>query len=61
VTIQLSKQYDIKGIDGMTLHTILTALADAQRMYAKAGMTGMAENAKNAHQTILDQTKEYSL
>lgn len=37
----------------MTMHTLLTALADAERMYKKAGMTGLAENSANAYKVIL--------
>ena len=54
MTIQLSKKYDVRGVEGMTLHTILASLADAERMYRKAGLTGFAENAKQAHSTLLN-------
>jgi len=53
IGINLSAKYDITDIDGMTIHTLLTALADAERMYKKAGMTGLAENAANAYKLIL--------
>jgi hypothetical protein len=56
MTINLNNQYDLKGVDGMTLHTILTALADAERMYKKAGMTGLAENAAQAYKSLLSST-----
>jgi hypothetical protein len=58
MTIQLSKKYDVRGIEGMTLHTILGALADAERMYKKAGLTGMAENAAKAYDVLLTTTTE---
>jgi hypothetical protein len=51
--INLSGNYDIKGVDGMTLHTILVALGDAEGMYKKAGMTGLAENAAGAYKNLL--------
>jgi hypothetical protein len=53
MTINLNNQYELKGVDGMTLHTILTALADAERMYEKAGMSGLAENAAQAYKSLL--------
>jgi hypothetical protein len=51
--INLAKKYNPINIDGATIHTLLTALADAERMYNKVGMTGLAENAANAHKVIL--------
>jgi hypothetical protein len=36
----------------MTIQTLLTALSDAERMYKKVGMTGLAENAANAQKPI---------
>jgi hypothetical protein len=53
IEINLSEKYDLTGIDGMTIHTLLTALADAERMYKKVGMAGLAENAANAYKMIL--------
>jgi hypothetical protein len=53
IEINLSEKYNLTNIDGMTIHTLLTALADAERMYKKVGMTGLAENAANAHKLIL--------
>ena len=53
VQINLSEKYNLTNIDGMTIHTLLTALADAERMYKKVGMTGLAENAANAYKAIL--------
>jgi hypothetical protein len=53
IEINLSGKYDLTDIDGMTIHTLLTSLADAERMYKKAGMAGLAENAANAYQLIL--------
>jgi hypothetical protein len=57
MTINLNSQYDLKGVDGMTLHTILTALTDAERMYKKAGMSGLADNAAQAHKSLLSLTE----
>jgi len=37
----------------MTIHTLLSTLADAERMYKKVGMVGLAENAANAYKLIL--------
>ena len=51
--INLSEKYNLTNIEGMTIHTLLIALADAERMYKKAGMTGLAENAANACKVIL--------
>jgi hypothetical protein len=53
VKINLSGKYNLTNIDGMTMHTLLTALAAAERMYKKAGMTGLAENSVNAYKVIL--------
>jgi len=53
VQINLSEKYNLTNIQGMTIHTLLTALADAERMYKKVGMTGLAENAANAYKVIL--------
>jgi hypothetical protein len=53
IKINLSEKYNLTNIEGMTIHTLLTALADAERMYKKAGMTGLAENAANAYKLIL--------
>ena len=52
VQINLSEKYNLTNIEGMTIHTLLTALADAERMYKKVGMTGLAENAANAHKVV---------
>ena len=57
VTIDMSKTYALT-IDGMTMHNILSALMDAERVYRKAGYTEMAENAIKAHQAILNQIPE---
>jgi hypothetical protein len=51
LSLDLNKQYNV-GIDGMTLRTILKALADARRMYHRAGMTGMAEEAAAARKIL---------
>jgi hypothetical protein len=53
----MSKTYALT-IDGMTMHNILSALMDAERVYRKAGYTGMAENAIKAHQAIINQISE---
>ena len=53
VKISLSGKYNLTNIEGMTINTLLTALADAERMYKKVGMTGLAENAANAYKAIL--------
>jgi hypothetical protein len=53
VTVKLSGKYNLTNIDGMTIHTILTALADAERSYKKHGFTGLAENAANVYKLIL--------
>jgi hypothetical protein len=53
IEIKLSEKYNLTNIDGMTIHTLLTALADAERMYKKVRMTGLAENAANAYKVIL--------
>jgi hypothetical protein len=58
IEINLSENYDLTNIDGMTIHTLLTALADAERMYKKAGMTGLAENAANAYKLILTSIRD---
>jgi hypothetical protein len=58
VQISLSEKYNLIKIEGMTIHTLLTALADAERMYKKAGMTGLAENAANAHKVILASIRD---
>ena len=42
VTIDMSKTYALT-IDGKTIHNILSALMDAERVYRKAGYTGMAK------------------
>jgi hypothetical protein len=42
-------------LSGDDIHTVLTSLADVERMYAKMGFTGLADNAKNAYLTILNQ------
>ena len=57
VTIDMSKTYALT-IDGKTIHNILSALMDAERVYRKAGYTGMAENAIKAHQAIINQISE---
>jgi hypothetical protein len=57
MTINLSNKYNLKDLDGMTLHTILTALADAQRMYKKAGLSGLADNATQAYKSLLSLTE----
>jgi len=46
VEINLSGKYNITNIDGMTVHTLLTALADAERMYKKAGMPDSPKTAR---------------
>lgn len=61
VKINLSGKYNLTNIDGMTMHTLLTALADAERMYKKAGMTGLAENAANAYKRILASIRDSRL
>jgi hypothetical protein len=53
IEINLSRKYDLTDIDGMTIQALLTSLADAERMYKKVGMAGLAENAANAYQLIL--------
>ena len=53
IEINLSRKYNLTDIDGMTIHTLLTGLADAEKMYRKAGMAGLAENAANAYKLIL--------
>jgi hypothetical protein len=58
IEIKLSKKYNLTNIDGMTIHTLLTALADAERMYTKVGMTGLAENAANAYKVILASIRD---
>jgi hypothetical protein len=58
VTIRLSGKYNLTNIDGMTLHTLLTALTDAERTYKKHGLTGLAENAANAHKMILASIRD---
>ena len=58
VKISLSRKYNLANIDGMTIHTLLTALADAERMYKKVGMTGLAENAANAYKAILASIRD---
>jgi hypothetical protein len=58
VTIKLSGKYNLSNIDGMTVHTILTALADAERTYKKSGFTGLAENCANAYKLILASIRE---
>jgi hypothetical protein len=57
MTISLSNKYDIKDVEGMTLHVILSALADSERIYKKAGMTGMAFNAAQAYKTLLSRAE----
>ncbi len=57
VTLHLSKTYALT-IDGETVHNILSALMDAERVYRKAGYNQMAENAIKAHQAILNQIPE---
>ena len=56
-TIYLSKTFALT-IDGETVHNILSALMDAERVYRKAGYIEMAENAIKAHQAILNQIPE---
>jgi hypothetical protein len=58
VKINLSGKYHLTNIDGMTIHTLLTALADAERMYKKVEMTGLAENAANAYKVILNSIRD---
>jgi hypothetical protein len=58
IEINLSEKYSLTNIDGMTIHTLLTALADAERMYKKVGMTGLAENAANAYKVILASIRD---
>jgi hypothetical protein len=58
IQINLSEKYNLTNIDGMTTHTLLTALADAERMYKKVGMTGLAENAANAYKVILASIRD---
>jgi len=58
VQINLSEKYNLTNIEGMTIHTLLTALADAERMYKKVGMTGLAENAANAYKVILTSIRD---
>ena len=58
VTIKLSGKYNLTNIDGMTIHTILTALADAERTYKKHGLIGLAENAANAYKAILASVRD---
>ena len=58
VQINLSEKYNLTNIEGMTIHTLLTALADAERMYKKVGMTGLAENAANAYKVILASIRD---
>ena len=58
VKISLSQKYNLANIDGMTIHTLLTALADAERMYKKVGMTGLSENAANAYKAILASIRD---
>ena len=58
VQINLSEKYNLINIEGMTIHTLLTALADAERMYKKVGMTGLAENAANAYKVILASIRD---
>ena len=53
IEINLSGKYNLTNIDGMTIHTLLSTLADAERMYKKVGMVGLAENAANAYKLIL--------
>jgi hypothetical protein len=43
------------SLNGDEIHSILTSLADVERMYAKTGFAGLAENAKNAYLTIQGQ------
>ena len=50
IKINLSGKYNLSNIEGLTIHTLLTALADAERMYKKFGMTGLAENAAKGAQ-----------
>ena len=57
VTIDRSKTYALT-VDGKTIHNILSALMDAERVYRKAGYTGMAENAIKAHQAISNLISE---
>ena len=58
ITIKLSAKYNLTNIDGMTMHTILTALGDAERTYKKHGLTGFAENAANAYKAILASIRD---
>ena len=58
IKINLSGKYNLSNIEGLTIHTLLTALADAERMYKKAGMTGLAENAANAYKVILASIRD---
>jgi hypothetical protein len=58
VAIKLSGKYNLTNIDGMTMHTLLTALADAERTYKKHGLTGLAENAANAYKLILGSIRD---
>jgi len=50
VKISLSGKYNLANIDGMTIHTLLTALADAERMYKKVGMTGLGGKRRECAQ-----------
>ena len=61
IEINLSEKYNLTNIEGMTIHTLLTALADAERMYKKVGMTGLAENAANAYKLILASIRDSRL
>jgi hypothetical protein len=56
--INLSEKYDLTDIDGAAIHTILKALADTERMYRKAGLTGLADNASAAHKAVLGSIQE---
>jgi hypothetical protein len=49
---------NLTNIQGMTIHTLLTALADAEKMYKKVGMAGLAENAANAYKVILASIRD---
>ena len=60
IEINLSGKYNLTNIDGMTIHTILTALADAERTYKKHGLTGLAENAANTYKLVLTSIRDSS-